>query len=287
MSDTKRGPEPRPRRVHVVGLGASAGGIKALQTFFSHVSPQATSAFVVVVHLSPDYESHLAEVLQTTASLPVTQVKGRTPIEAGHVYVVPPNKAMEVAGGHLVLKESTRAEHRRAPIDMFFRTLADSHGSHAVCIVLSGTGPNGSTGLKRVKEYGGVAIAQDPNEAEYPDMPKNAIATGFVDCVLPVAEMPAWIESYLQRLDVDGDDRWTPTAQEEADALRDVLHILRVRTGHDFSNYQPATLQRRIERRISLRSVPDLVSYARLVRQEPDEAVALMRELLISVTHFF
>ena len=272
----------------VVGLGASAGGIKALKEFFSHVPAQSGVGYVVILHLSPDHESKLAEVLQTTAPMPVTQVTATVTIEPDHVYVVPPNKMLNISDGQLTLADFTRAEQRRAPVDAFFRALADTHGSRAVCVVLSGTGPNGSAGLKRVKEYGGLVIAQDPGEAEYVDMPRNSIATGLVDLVLPVADMPAKIAAYVERLRRD-DDEQLPVAAvaEEPDALRDVLTLLRVRTGHDFSNYKTATVQRRVLRRMNLRNVSTLSSYARLIRQEPDEAVALMKELLISVTNFF
>lgn len=145
---------------------------------------------MVILHLSPQHESRLAEVLQSACAIPVTQVVARTRIEPNHVYVIPPDRGLDIVDGTLNPIE-VAPEQRRAPIDMFFRALANSHGSRAVCIVLSGTGPNGSVGLKRVKEYGGLVLAQEPSEAEYGDMPRNAIATGLVDLVLPVGEMPA------------------------------------------------------------------------------------------------
>jgi two-component system, chemotaxis family, CheB/CheR fusion protein len=280
-----RGPGTRPL---VVGLGASAGGIRALKDFFAHVAPQSGAAYVVILHLSPDHDSHLAEVLQTTATMPVAQVTASVPIQRNHVYVVPPNKSLTIADGMLSVSEFTRPEQRRAPVDVFFRALADAQGSRSVCVVLSGTGPNGSAGLKRVKEYGGLVIAQDPTEAEYGDMPRNSIATGLVDLVLPVAEIPAKINAFFEHLRDDYAE--VPAGGElrgDPEAMRDVLTLLRVRTGHDFSNYKTATLHRRVERRMSLRGLPTVGSYARLVREEPDEAVSLMKELLISVTNFF
>src|SRR5262245_12314895 len=272
----------------VVGIGASAGGIKALKEFFSHVTPKEGVAYVVILHLSPDHDSKLAEVLQTTAPMPVSQVTAATPIAPDHVYVVPPNKSLEISDGTLIVSEITRPEQRRSPVDVFFRALADSHGSRSVCVVMSGTGPNGSAGLKRIKEYGGLVIAQEPGEAEYSDMPRNAIATGLVDLVLPIGEMPAKIATYLEQVRRER----TESAQEaetsdDPEALREVLTLLRVRTGHDFSNYKRATLIRRIERRMALRNLPSLGQYARMMRQSPDEAVLLMKELLISVTNFF
>src|SRR5215210_4632991 len=187
-------------RFMVVGLGASAGGIRALREFFKHVPERSGMAYVVILHLSPDHDSQLAEVLQQGTPMPVTQVNERVRIEPEHVYVIPPNKSLSMQDGSLVLSEITGVEERRAPVDIFFRTLGDSHGANAACVVLSGTGANGSMGLKRVKERGGVAVVQEPGEAEYADMPRHSIATGLVDYVLPVAEMPARLVAYRDSL---------------------------------------------------------------------------------------
>ena len=279
----------RPRSPSViVGLGASAGGIKALQEFFGQVPTDSDAAFVVILHLSPDFESRLAEVLQATTKVPVTQVRDRAPIEPNHVYVIPPNKSLSVEDGHLVLSEYSRVEHRRAPVDFFLRTLADTQGAGAACVILSGTGSDGSSGLRRVKEHGGLTIAQDPGEAEHGEMPARAIGTGFVDYVLPAAQMPGTILSYFNRLRERNEDTPAPTPDPtNSEAVREVLRLVRVRTGHDFSNYKPATVLRRIGRRVTVRAVPGFSEYAALLREQPDEAVALMKELLISVTNFF
>jgi two-component system CheB/CheR fusion protein len=291
MSDQGGKAQPRPRfgaPPFIVGLGASAGGIEALREFFSHVEADSGAAYVVILHLSPDHDSQLAEVLQNSAAIPVTQVKEHVAIEANHVYVVPPNKVLSVDRQSIAVSDITRPEQRRAPVDLFFRSLADAQGSRAVCVILSGTGPNGSSGLKRIKEYGGLVITQDPDEAQHADMPRNAIATGLVDVVLPVAEIPPRIRSYHERMRADGEEATAPwPALSDPDAMRDILTVLMVRTGHDFSNYKPGTVQRRVERRIHLRNLPSLSSYARAIKENPDEAVALMRELLISVTNFF
>jgi two-component system, chemotaxis family, CheB/CheR fusion protein len=284
----------------VVGIGASAGGIKALSEFFAHVPPRTQIAYVVILHLSPDHDSKLAEVLQTSTTMPVTQVQETVALEPAHVYVIPPNQALEVRDGELRLIPMTRNEERRAPVDMFFRTLADAYGPYAAAVVLSGTGPNGSSGLKRVKEYGGLTAAQDPKEAEYGDMPRNSIATGLVDYVVPVTQIPGRILSYFDRLDSD-DTRITDPPPPHVDSAaavttaglraaqdwRDILAMLRVRTGQDFSNYKPATLRRRVERRLNVRGLTSLSDYARLLREHPEEPTALMKELLISVTNFF
>jgi two-component system CheB/CheR fusion protein len=285
---TSRPADAGPQRPFIVGIGASAGGIEALQQFFSHVDAQTGAAFVVILHLSPDHDSQLASVLQQVTQLPVTQVRSRVTVEPDHVYVVPPDRLLTMDGHSIVVSEITRVEQRRSPVDLFFRSLADAQGSRAVCVVLSGTGSNGSAGLWRVKEYGGSVFAQRPEEAEYADMPKNAIATGLVDFILPVADIPGQIAAYHERMRGDGEDLDLPAQPAgDPDAMHDILTVLRVRTGHDFSNYKPGTVQRRVERRIYLRNLPTIHAYARALKENPDEALALMKELLITVTSFF
>ncbi|MDT7688893.1 MAG: two-component system, chemotaxis family, CheB/CheR fusion protein [Acidobacteriota bacterium] len=272
----------------VVGLGASAGGIKAFKEFFVNVPPESGMAYVVILHLSPEHESHLAEVLQFATKMPVTQVQDAVKIEPNHVYVIPPNKSLAMGDGHLALSEITRVEERRAPVDIFFRTLAMSKNAHAVCVVLSGTGPDGSMGMKRVKEMGGICLVQEPSEAEYSDMPRNSMATGLVDYVLPVAEIPRKIIAYKERFgqtSIAAELREHPETEEQT--MRDIFTQLRVRTGHDFSNYKRPTVLRRIERRINVHELDGLRSYARFMREHKAEAHALLKDLLISVTNFF
>jgi two-component system CheB/CheR fusion protein len=281
----------------VVGLGASAGGIKALAQFFRHVNGDEPVAYVVILHLSPDHESRLAEILQQTAPFPVTQVRESVPVRPRHAYVVSPNQPLRIRDGMLVVEAVTK-EERKAPVDLFFRTLADGYGPRAVAVVLSGTGPNGSNGLKRVKEFGGLTIVQDPLEAEFQDMPNHSIATGLVDYVMRVDEMPRRIAEYRERLATiptqvladppDSESLVLDSAQvRSAQEWRDILTLLRIRTGQDFSNYKPATIRRRVERRLGVRGVATLGEYAQLMREHPDEALLLMKELLISVTNFF
>lgn len=273
----------------VVGLGASAGGVQALRDFFSHVPAHTRMAYVVILHLSPDHDSQLAEVLQSTSAIPVTKVEERVRVEPDHVYVIPPNKNLEVKDGHLEVADVTSNEVRRAPVDIFFRTLAQSYGQRAVSVVLSGTGANGSMGMKRVKEMSGLCIVQDPGEAEYDDMPRHSLATGLVDYVLPVAEIPTQIIAYreqLKRISLP-EPPSQETGKEELDALRDVITQLRIRTGHDFSNYKPATVMRRVARRIGVHELPDLIAYSHFMHDNPAEAIALLKDLLISVTNFF
>jgi len=271
----------------VVGIGASAGGVRALRSFFANVPAHTRMAYVVILHLSPDHDSQLAEVLQNVSLLPVTKVEQRVRVEPDHVYVIPPNKSLEIKDGHIDVLDMT-SEVRRAPIDIFFRTLAQSHGPRAVSVVLSGTGANGSMGMKHVKEMGGLCIVQDPVEAEYDDMPRHSLATGLVDYILRAAQIPAQIIAYreqLKRIRIPNPP--LDPNEDQVEALRDVLTQLRVRTGHDFWNYKRPTVLRRIARRVSVNELPDLIAYSHFMHENPAEATALLKDLLISVTNFF
>lgn len=277
-----------PSEFLVVGIGASAGGVEALREFFEQVPTDSNCAYVVILHLSPEHDSQLAAILQAVTLIPVMPVTERVRVEANHIYVVSPNQHLTMVDGEIMVSQNLRLEDRRAPVDMFFRTLAETHDSRAVCVVLSGTGADGSMGLKRIKERGGVVFVQDPNEATFNEMPRSAIATDLIDEVLPVAAIPARIIAYraglgIIAIPVEADQR--PEAQQQA--LREIFAQLRLRTGHDFSNYKRPTLLRRIERRINVRSLPDLPAYAAMLRDNPDEAQALLKDLLISVTNFF
>jgi two-component system, chemotaxis family, CheB/CheR fusion protein len=277
-----------PREFLVVGIGASAGGVQALQEFFANVPADSGMAYVVILHLSPDHDSRLAQVLQQTAAIPVTQVKGEVAVVPDHVYVVPPNNHLTITKGIIAVNTNIKTEERRAPVDIFFRSLATAYGPRAICVVLSGTGANGSMGLKRVKEMGGIALVQNPREAEFNEMPRNSIATELVDEILSVAEIPDKIIEYKKRMGtitipVEAEKR----EESEQQALREIFTHLRVSTGHDFSNYKRATILRRIERRINVRDLPTLPAYAAFLHEHPEEIKALLKDLLISVTNFF
>jgi two-component system, chemotaxis family, CheB/CheR fusion protein len=280
--------KPAPEQFLVVGIGASAGGIQALKGFFENVPVDSGIAYVVILHLSPNHESHLAEILQTVAAIPVTQVTSQIKVEPNHVYVVPPNQHLQMHDGQLTVTPNVSVEERRAPIDIFFRTLAESHQASAVAVILSGTGANGSMGLKRIKERGGAVFVQNPREAEFSEMPRNSIATELIDQILNVEQIPARIIAYKEsrgkiEIPVEAEQRPEDTQQ----ALREIFTHLRLRTGHDFSNYKRPTVLRRIERRINVFNLPDLSSYAAFVRDNYEEANALLKDLLISVTNFF
>ncbi len=289
-----------PARGHeshrLVGLGGSAGSIPALQEFFHHMRPAPGMAFVVVLHLSPEHESLLPELLQRATPMKVQEAQDGMRVELNQVYVIPPGKFLTSIDGSLRLTPLNLERGRRAAVDLFFRTLADTHGPNAVAVVLSGADGDGAIGIKRIKERGGLAIVQDPEEAEHPGMPCTSIATGMVDWILKVADMPAAIESFVERqtqlvLPSEEDGPSASDAQNKADEheenLRNVLAYLRTSTGRDFSSYKRATILRRISRRMQVNGVVDLCQYLKYLRTHSGEASALLQDLLISVTNFF
>jgi PAS domain S-box-containing protein len=279
---------PTPGNFLVVGLGGSAGAITSFREFFRNVPANSGMAYVVILHLSPDHESRLAEVLQAVANVPVVQVRDQMRVEPDHVYVIPPNKSLAMDDGHLMLSDVTSFEERRAPVDIFFRTLADRHDSRAVCVIMSGSGTDGSMGLRRVKEYNGLVLVQDPAEAAFAEMPRSCIATGLVDLVVPASEMPRRIAEYRRQLGtVQIPIETEARAGDDERALMEIFTLLRLRTGHDFANYKRATVLRRIERRMAVRDLQRLPEYVALLRERNEEAYSLLRELLISVTNFF
>jgi two-component system CheB/CheR fusion protein len=277
----------------VVGIGASAGGLKALLTFFQHMPSGSGMSFVVVIHLSPDHESNIAEILRSVTRMPLIQVNESVRIERDHVYVIPPNKHLLMQDGVLELASFERRQGSATSIDAFFRTLAAAHKEHAVAIVLSGTGSDGSVGVKNIKEQGGLTIVQAPADADYDSMPRNAIATAVVDFVLPVAHMPERLLQLWQNMQqiqlpgvVDGDVHG-PAPHTHEPPLREVLTILRQRTGYDFNQYKRGTVLRRIERRLQVNQLATLAAYAGYLRDRPSETRALLKDMLISVTNFF
>ncbi|HEX9995932.1 MAG TPA: PAS domain S-box protein [Abditibacterium sp.] len=279
----------------VVGLGGSAGSIGALQRFLDDMPADSGMAFVVVLHLAPDHESQLCEALQSHTAMPVVSVTQQVKVEANHVYVIPPGQHLVMQGGQIQLRELENKFGTRVAVDLFFRTLAASHRSRAVAVILSGLDSDGAIGIKRVKEHGGVTIAQDPDEAEHDGMPRSAIQTGMVDWVLPVDQMAARLLEFWrneQRMQFPPSEVQTPNALSDGQnvdetALREVLAFLLARTGHDFAHYKRATVLRRIGRRLQVNSLANLPEYLTFLRTHNGEAGALLQDLLISVTNFF
>jgi two-component system CheB/CheR fusion protein len=266
----------------IVGIGASAGGVEALEQFFKSVPAGNGLAFVVLTHLPPDRESMLSEILGRATRMPVVDARDGQKVEAEHVYVLPPSAILTIAEGRLQLRRTGPADRERAPIDVFFTSLAEDQAEHAIGIVLSGGGHDGTLGLKAIKEHGGLTIAQGANitRPRFAEMPSSAVAAGIVDLELPVETVPERIIGYVRN--------WGAfDTGHRGDALTTIFNLLRTRTGHDFRDYKERTFQRRVQRRMQVVQTTKLEDYAERLQREPDEVSALFRDLLIGVTDFF
>ncbi|WP_149539327.1 chemotaxis protein CheB [Siccirubricoccus phaeus] len=283
------------KRFPVVGIGASAGGVEALQALFRAMpEPPLAMAFVVVTHLGPDHESALPAILRDCTSMPVVPARDAEAVEPGHAYILPNDAVITMAAGRLVLRrQPPEARRERQPIDVFLASLAEDQGEWAVGIVLSGSGSDGTLGLKAIKEWGGLTLAQgtDGTTPRYPEMPASAVAGGAVDLVLPVEEMPVRLAELTGGLGTPGDaiaaDAHAEEAGRAAAAQEAICGVLRARIGHDFSGYKDKTFFRRVQRRMQVLRLPDLDAYLARLRQDPEEAATLFRDLLIGVTGFF
>ncbi len=285
--DTKQ-EESRPEGIVVVGLGASAGGLETFQTFFSRMPDEPGMAFVLVQHLDPNHESLMPELLSRHTAMPVDAVQDETPIEPNHVYVIPPNATLTIDGGVLRVTEPREPRGHRTPIDNFFRSLAEDQRERAVCVVLSGTGSDGTLGLKAVKECGGLAVAQAPDSAKYDSMPRSAIATSLVDLVLPVQEMPAQLLEYAEHLRTLEQEKGTDGIRAEATTqMSRIFSLLKRHTGHDFSSYKESTIVRRVQRRMQVLQSASVADYVARLGSDRNEVESLFKDLLIGVTQFF
>jgi two-component system, chemotaxis family, CheB/CheR fusion protein len=287
-------PEPAPATPEraqgapcgVVGIGASAGGLQALETFFQYLAHDSGLGFVIVQHLDPDRPSIMPELVARFTPMVVRHVKDQAPIEPDHVYLIEPNTTLTLEGG--TLRATTPIEPRHTPIDTFFRSLASAQGERAIGIVLSGGGSDGTLGLQAIHEHGGVTMAQEG--AQHDSMPRSAIARGVVDYVLPVEQMPAALLERAGQLMHAGSAGGQPGPLEGATDveghLRRIAVVLQRRTGHDFSRYKQATVVRRVQRRMQVRQAGSIDAYLELL-EDPEEATLLFQSLLISVTQFF
>lgn len=281
----------------VVGIGASAGGLEALMRLFENTPASTDMAFVVVLHLSPGHESNAGQIIQRVTRMPVIQVKEKIKIEQDHIYIIAPKMQLSMNDGFLEVKELKRERGRLTAIDDFFRTLAEVHRERSVAMVLSGSGTDGAVGLARIKEQGGITLAQAPNDAEYADMPQAAVATGVIDFTLPVVEIPQklvelWANAARIELPSIGEEeelaaRPPSSAADAEAALIGVITALCTYTGHDFRHYKRATVLRRIERRMQVRAVSTLSDYLAILESDPKENIALLADMLIGVTNFF
>ena len=279
----------------IVGIGASAGGLAALEEFFDRVTEDSGMAYIVVQHLSPDHTSMLSDILGRRARIPVQEVRDGMAVEPNNIYVIAPNRTMTLENGKLKLGEPLEKRGHRRPIDDFFRSLALEQNEKAIAVILSGTGTNGTAGAQAIKAAGGICIAQQPESAGFPGMPRSLIHSGYADQILEARDMPAVLTRFARfpyAANGDGSSNGNGEAHEDAidrdrAHLREILAILRTRTRHDFNGYRKATLLRRIQRRMGLVDAPRLNEYASVLRNSADEVTALANDLMINVTGFF
>ena len=281
--------EPEPRRpakvFPIVGIGASAGGLEALEQFLSHVPVNAGAAFVIVQHLDPTHEGMLVELLQRTTSMRVSEATDGTMVEPDHVYVIPPGKDMSMLHTTLQLLPQSSARNRVLPIDFFFRSLAHDQADRSIGVILSGMGSDGTLGLRAIKEAAGATFVQSPESAKFDSMPRSAIDAGLADVTAPVEDLPARIAAYGEHAWFgSGDEHWATDADKMIDKI---CVLLREHSGNDFTLYKRSTVARRIDRRMGLHQIRSHGEYLRFLREHNRELELLFQELLIGVTSFF
>jgi two-component system CheB/CheR fusion protein len=294
--------EPPPRLPFpVVGVGASAGGLEAFTELFKAMPPDSGMAFVLIQHLPPDRESLVAEILQRHTAMPVEQVTDEMSVQPNHVYVIRPGHTLTLKDGRLHLGERLEKPRHGRPVDDFFRSLAEEQRERAICVILSGMGSNGAAGAQAIKAVGGLCIAQDPDSAQFPSMPRHLIDAGYADFILPPVEIAEALIAYARHPYARdqrgiGDDEGegageSATPQEikhrEQQQIREILAIVRTRTRFDFTGYKKPTVLRRIQRRMGLNRFNELGKYAKFLRQNAVEVAGLADDLLIHVTGFF
>lgn len=271
---------------HYVGIGASAGGLEAIDAFFKNMDPRSGCAFIVVQHLSPDHKSLMAELLSKRTEMPVQRATEGLTVKANHVYLIPPNHDLRIFHGKLLLTEQNRHGGINLPIDIFLSSLAEDQGDKAVGIILSGTGSDGTRGVRAIKEKVGMVMAQSVETAGFDSMPRSAIATGLVDYILAPEDMPAQLISFIKHPYASKQEGSDILLSDE-DGLNRIFALMREKTGIDFTYYKPNTVVRRIERRMTVNQIISLRDYVRYLEGFPREIDCLHRDLLIGVTAFF
>ena len=267
----------------VVGIGASAGGLESLKEFFSAMPSDSGMAFVVIQHLDPGHESYMADILAKHTQMEVMKAADGMVITADHIYTIPPNKFLRIDKGCLYLSVPQKSDGVRMPIDFFFRSLAEDQRERAVCVIFSGSGSDGTLGLREVRAAGGLTIVQQPETAQFDAMLRSAIATGMVDCVLPLAEIPQALQRYKPQHRAAGKS----DEHEKLELLDAILDVLAIRNSNNFSAYKKTTLLRRAERRMGINQLDSLADYLRFLQANPTEADELGRDMLIGVSSFF
>ena len=286
MEQDEHGKEEAKRPLAIVGIGASAGGLEAFEQFFKNMPPDAGIAFVLITHMDPAQKGLLPEILQRFTRMPVRETEDGMKIEANTVYVKPAQADLTIFHGTIGHLEPVRTHGLRMPIDSFFRHLAEDQEGRAVGIVLSGTGSDGTLGVRAIKERAGMVMAEEPSSAQFSGMPRSAIATGLVDYSAPPDELPELLIRYVMFSVKVPTGKTLTTARVEADLQR-IFSLIRLRSGQDFSRYKRNTVRRRIERRMALHHVPSIGEYVTFLHENPQEIDVLARELLIGVTRFF
>ena len=276
----------------IVALGASAGGLEALEAFFEHIPADSGLAFVVVQHLDPKHDDMLSELLQRRTMMPVSRITDGMKAEPNHVHVIPPNRDLSILHGVLYLLEHPAELGPRQPIDFFFRSLGEDWRERSVAVVLSGMGSDGTAGAKAIKEHGGVVFVQDPESAKFDSMARSVIKAELADVIAAAEELPGRILEHFRHTPVTEPGYADEVASANAEGtvgigMEKVLILLRRQTGHDFSAYKRSTLWRRIDRRMHLHNLSDVADYVRYLRETPQELELLFKEMLIGVTGFF
>ena len=271
----------------VIGIGASAGGLEALEQFFRHTPPDCGMAFVIVQHLPLQDKGLLVELLQGTTSMPVVQIVDGLELAPGRIHVAPPHQDLSLLHNRLFLLAPTAASGQHLPIDFFLRSLAHDRKQHSIGVILSGMGSDGTLGLNAIKEQGGTTFVQSPGQARFDSMPRSAIEAGQADFVAPANELVASVIAHLRRMAASGEAARAGSAPTESGSLDKLVQLLRARTGHDFSLYKKNTLWRRLDRRMGLLQLDCLDHYLRYLHENPQEIDLLFKELLIGVTRFF
>jgi two-component system, chemotaxis family, CheB/CheR fusion protein len=289
--DEKASPSPANEgpSFPVVGIGASAGGLKAFEAFFSGMPADKDPgmAFVLVQHLAPDHTSILSDLIRHFTRMQVFEVEDGMPVRINCVYIIPPKHDMAFLNGSLQLLAPTEPRGQRLSIDFFFHSLAQDQHQRAIGIVLSGTGSDGTFGVRAIKGEGGMVMVQNIGSAEFDGMPRSALATGLADYELPPAEMPAQLMAYAAQAFGTLPSAGASSPQASEGSMKRIFVLLRAQTGHDFSKYKPSTITRRVERRMAVQQIEGLDSYVKFLQQTPNEVEALFHDMLIGVTSFF
>ncbi|MEX0982355.1 MAG: chemotaxis protein CheB [Bacteroidales bacterium] len=280
-----KAPEADNTHFPIVGIGASAGGLEALDEFLRNVPNRSGMAYVVIQHLDPTQKGMLPELLQRTTEMKVYQVKDRMHIKPNCVYVIPPNRSMSILKGVLHLFEPLETRGMRLPVDFFMRSLADDQHERAIGVILSGMGSDGSLGLQAIKENNGIAVVQEPATAKYDSMPGSAIESTVVDLVGPANALPTLILDFLKRIPELKSK--LEIKDKDKSSLEKIIILLRNNTGNDFSMYKKSTVYRRIERRMTVHKIDKISSYVHFLQENPKESNILFKELMIGVTNFF